>query len=53
MVREPLQLSIFQRDKMRVRERKKKRELDVKLVVCSCIFALLDSVVVRGMLITF
>ena len=49
MVREPLQLSIYQRD----RERKKKRELDVKLVVCSCIFALLDSVVVRGMLITF
>ena len=52
MVREPLQLSIYQRDKMR-QERKKKRELDVKLVVCSCIFALLDSVVVRGMLITF
>ena len=51
MVREPLQLSIYQRDKMR--ERKEKRELDVKLVVCSCIFALLDSVVVRGMLITF
>ena len=52
-MREPLQLSIYQRDKMR-EEREGERESDVNLLlVCSCIFAILDSIVVRGMLITF